>query len=110
MLAGVSVRTVSNVVSNAAAVAPATRARVMAAVEELGYRPNLAARNLRQGRTGLIGVVVPEIHSPTSAHWRVSSSTRRRNGAGPSCWTGPEGGRCWNGACSTARRATGWTE
>ncbi|GAA3019235.1 LacI family DNA-binding transcriptional regulator [Streptomyces fulvorobeus] len=64
MLAGVSVRTVSNVVSNAAAVAPATRARVMAAVEELGYRPNLAARNLRQGRTGLIGVVVPEIHSP----------------------------------------------
>ncbi|MFJ8865214.1 LacI family DNA-binding transcriptional regulator [Streptomyces sp. NPDC102473] len=63
-LAGVSVRTVSNVVSNAAAVAPATRARVMAAVEELGYRPNLAARNLRQGRTGLIGVVVPEIHSP----------------------------------------------
>lgn len=63
-LAGVSVRTVSNVVSNAAAVAPDTRARVMAAVEELGYRPNLAARNLRQGRTGLIGVVVPEIHSP----------------------------------------------
>ncbi|MDX3183448.1 LacI family DNA-binding transcriptional regulator [Streptomyces sp. ME02-7008A-1] len=63
-LAGVSVRTVSNVVSNAAPVAPATRARVMAAVEELGYRPNLAARNLRQGRTGLIGVVVPEIHSP----------------------------------------------
>ncbi|MEU0298201.1 LacI family DNA-binding transcriptional regulator [Streptomyces sp. NPDC006175] len=63
-LAGVSVRTVSNVVSNAAAVAPATRARVMAAVEELGYRPNLAARNLRQGRTGLIGVAVPEIHSP----------------------------------------------
>ncbi|MER5551787.1 LacI family DNA-binding transcriptional regulator [Streptomyces sp. NPDC002793] len=63
-LAGVSVRTVSNVVSNAAAVAPDTRARVMAAVDELGYRPNLAARNLRQGRTGLIGVVVPEIHSP----------------------------------------------
>jgi DNA-binding LacI/PurR family transcriptional regulator len=63
-LAGVSVRTVSNVVSNTAAVAPDTRARVMAAVAELGYRPNLAARNLRQGRTGLIGVVVPEIHSP----------------------------------------------
>ncbi|TRV78233.1 LacI family transcriptional regulator [Streptomyces sp. 130] len=63
-LAGVSVRTVSNVVSNAAPVAPGTRARVLAAVEELGYRPNLAARNLRQGRTGLIGVAVPEIHSP----------------------------------------------
>ncbi|HBF79900.1 MAG TPA: LacI family transcriptional regulator [Streptomyces sp.] len=63
-LAGVSVRTVSNVVSNTATVAPATRARVMAAVEELRYRPNLAARNLRQGRTGLVGVAVPEIHSP----------------------------------------------
>lgn len=63
-LAGVSVRTVSNVVSNAAAVAPATRARVLEAVERLRYRPNLAARNLRQGRTGLIGLVVPEIHSP----------------------------------------------
>lgn len=46
--------------SNAAAVAPDTRARVMAAVEEPGYRPNLAARDLRQRRTGLTGVVVPE--------------------------------------------------
>ncbi|AXK31892.1 LacI family transcriptional regulator [Streptomyces armeniacus] len=62
--AGVSVRTVSNVVSNAAPVAPATRARVLKAVEELRYRPNLAARNLRQGRTGLIGLAIPEIHSP----------------------------------------------
>lgn len=62
--AGVSVRTVSNVVNNAPAVAPATRERVLRAVEELGYRPNLAARNLRQGRTGLIGLSIPEIHSP----------------------------------------------
>ncbi|SDN21445.1 transcriptional regulator, LacI family [Actinacidiphila guanduensis] len=62
--AGVSVRTVSNVVSNAPAVAPDTRARVRRAIDELGYRPNLAARNLRQGRTGLIGLAIPEIHSP----------------------------------------------
>ncbi|MFD5038487.1 LacI family DNA-binding transcriptional regulator [Streptomyces sp. NPDC058377] len=33
-------------------------------VDPQRYRPNLAARNLRQGRTGIIGVVVPEIHSP----------------------------------------------
>lgn len=46
--------------SNAAAVAPDTRARVMATVEEPGYRPNLAARNLRRRGTGLTGVVVPE--------------------------------------------------
>lgn len=63
-LAGVSVRTVSNVVNNAAAVAPATRERVLRAVDQLQYRPNLAARNLRRGRTGLIGLAVPELHSP----------------------------------------------
>ncbi|UNT00855.1 LacI family transcriptional regulator [Streptomyces tubbatahanensis] len=62
--AGVSVRTVSNVVNNAPSVAEGTRARVLRVIEELQYRPNLAARNLRQGRTGLIGLAVPEIRSP----------------------------------------------
>jgi DNA-binding LacI/PurR family transcriptional regulator len=62
--AGVSVRTVSNVVNDAPYVAPATRARVQQALEDLGYRPNLAARTLRQGRSGLLGLVVPEIDSP----------------------------------------------
>jgi DNA-binding LacI/PurR family transcriptional regulator len=60
----VSVRTVSNVVNDFPHVAPATRAAVQAAVDELGYRPNLAARQLRQGRTGAIALVVPEVHSP----------------------------------------------
>ncbi|MET7906543.1 LacI family DNA-binding transcriptional regulator [Streptomyces sp. NPDC005355] len=63
-LAGVSIRTVSNVVSGAASVAEETRARVQAALDELGYRPNLAARNLRAGRTGLIGLAIPELYSP----------------------------------------------
>ena len=63
-LAGVSVRTVSNVVSGSGHVAEATRQRVQQALDELGYRPNLAARNLRAGRTGLIGLVVPELYSP----------------------------------------------
>ena len=62
--AGVSIRTVSNVVNGSASVAPKTRERVQRALDELGYRPNLAARNLRAGRTGLIGLVIPEIHSP----------------------------------------------
>ncbi|WP_432561684.1 LacI family DNA-binding transcriptional regulator [Kineococcus sp. SYSU DK003] len=61
--AGVSVRTVSNVVSGAGPVAPATRARVQQVLDELGYRPNLAARHLRGGRTGVIGLVVPELTS-----------------------------------------------
>ena len=62
--AGVSVRTVSNVVHGARYVAPATRTRVQQALDELDYRPNLAARTLRQGRSGLLGLVVPEIDSP----------------------------------------------
>jgi DNA-binding LacI/PurR family transcriptional regulator len=62
--AGVSVRTVSNVVTGSAAVAPQTRARVQQVLDELQYRPNLAARNLRRGRTGLIGLVIPELDSP----------------------------------------------
>ncbi|MFF8035560.1 LacI family DNA-binding transcriptional regulator [Streptomyces sp. NPDC016626] len=62
--AGVSVRTVSNVVNGSAAVAEQTRLRVQQAIDELGYRPNLAARNLRAGRTGIIGLAIPELHSP----------------------------------------------
>lgn len=63
-LAGVSVRTVSNVVNGFAHVAPDTRARVQAAVDELGYRPNPTARGLRSGRTGVVALVVPELASP----------------------------------------------
>ncbi len=62
--AGVSVRTVSNVVNDFVHVAPATRERVHRALDELGYRPNLAARQLRRGRSGVISLVVAEIDSP----------------------------------------------
>jgi DNA-binding LacI/PurR family transcriptional regulator len=57
-VAGVSKSTVSNVMRDATGVSTDTRARVLAAVEQLGYRPNAAARNLVQRRTNLIGVVV----------------------------------------------------
>ncbi len=56
-LAGVSSQTVSRVVRGASVVAPETRERVLAAVEELGYRPNLAARSLSRRRTGVIHIV-----------------------------------------------------
>jgi DNA-binding LacI/PurR family transcriptional regulator len=62
--AGVSVRTVSNVVSGFALVAPETRERVQRVIDELGYRPNAAARHLRGGRSGLVALVLPEIASP----------------------------------------------
>jgi DNA-binding LacI/PurR family transcriptional regulator len=62
--AGVSSRTVSNVVNGYAPVSPETRARVERAVAELGYRPNLLARNLATGRSGQIAVVVPYLDTP----------------------------------------------
>lgn len=62
--AGVSTRTVSNVVNNFTHVSPAMRARVQAALDELNYTPNLLARSLRRGRTGIITLLVPEISVP----------------------------------------------
>jgi DNA-binding LacI/PurR family transcriptional regulator len=63
-LAGVSIKTVSNVVNGYVHVAPETRARVQAAVDELGYKPNVAARQLRSGRSGVIALALPELQSP----------------------------------------------
>ncbi|MFJ9963104.1 LacI family DNA-binding transcriptional regulator [Streptomyces avermitilis] len=62
--AGVSIKTVSNVVNNYQHVTPAMRARVQQAIDELGYRPNLTARHLRKGRTGIIALAVPELGNP----------------------------------------------
>src|SRR4029078_1448205 len=62
--AGVSTATVSRVLSNAAIVAAATRRRVMAAVERLGYAPNATAKNLRMLRTRRLLVTVPDISRP----------------------------------------------
>ena len=59
--AGVSARTVSNVVNDFRYVSPAMRARVQAALDELNYKPNLLARGLRQGRTGIITLLLPDI-------------------------------------------------
>ncbi|HZX07875.1 LacI family DNA-binding transcriptional regulator [Kribbella sp.] len=63
-LAGVSVRTVSNVVNDFPQVAAETRARVQRALDELGYQPNAVARTLRNGRSGLIALVLPELDVP----------------------------------------------
>lgn len=61
--AGVSPRSVSNVVNGYVHVSPAMRARVQQALDELGYEMNSAARSLRSGRTGMIALVVPHLHS-----------------------------------------------
>lgn len=59
--AGVSIKTVSNVVNGTGRVGAATKERVERVIEELGYRPNVSARNLRRGRSGVIALAVPEI-------------------------------------------------
>jgi DNA-binding LacI/PurR family transcriptional regulator len=56
-LSGVSRATVSRVI-NGGSVSEATRVRVMAVLEQTGYRPNLAARTLASGRSGVVGVVM----------------------------------------------------
>jgi len=60
-LAGVSIKTVSNVVHDFPNVRLETRRRVQWAIDELGYRPNLYARGLRSGKTGVIELSVPEL-------------------------------------------------
>lgn len=62
--AGVSIKTVSNVVHDYPYVRPETRARVHAAIEELDYRPNLSARSLRRGRSGIVAMAVPTLQMP----------------------------------------------
>lgn len=62
--AGVSVKTVSNVVNDFPYVSGPTRARVLAAIAELGYRMNFSARNLSLGRTGMLTLAVPDLRLP----------------------------------------------
>ncbi|MFJ9947199.1 LacI family DNA-binding transcriptional regulator [Kitasatospora sp. NPDC091207] len=63
--AGTSTAVVSYVINDGPRpVAAATRARVLAAVEELGYRPNRVAQAMARRRTNLIGMVVPDARQP----------------------------------------------
>ncbi|MDQ7911427.1 LacI family DNA-binding transcriptional regulator, partial [Phytohabitans sp. ZYX-F-186] len=62
--AGVSVGTVSNVLNRPDIVAPTTRTRVLAAITELGFVPNDAARQLRRGKGRTLGLVVLDVANP----------------------------------------------
>ena len=79
-LAGVSPKTVSNVVNDYVHVRPATRDRVKQAIDMLGYRPNLVARHLKSGRSGVIALALPELDSPyfaELAHHVVQAAAER---------------------------------
>ena len=62
--AGVSPKTVSNVMNGYPYIREATRLKVLASIDALGYQLNLSARNLKSGRTGIIGLAVPELSLP----------------------------------------------
>ena len=70
--------TVSRVINGTGPVRPTTRARVLAAIEELGYRPNSAARALVTGRTGTLGVVALEsnLYGPASTLYGIENAAR----------------------------------
>lgn len=79
--AGVSFKTVSRVVNNEPHVRPAVREKVLKAVDELGYRPNLAARQLAGNRSFLISLIVPGmINSYSSQVVMAAAAECRRFG------------------------------
>jgi DNA-binding LacI/PurR family transcriptional regulator len=82
-LAGVSPKTVSNVVRGWPHVSPSTRKRVESALLDLGYRMNPGPSMLRSGRSGIIALAVPWLDSPYFAE--ITSAIVRK--AEPRGWT-----------------------
>ena len=64
--AGVSTATVSHILNGTRGVADETRAKVLSAVHDLGYRPSAIARSLRTKSTGTLGIIVSDISNPFS--------------------------------------------
>src|SRR5829696_9819039 len=62
--AGVSLKTVSNVLNDYEFIRPATRQKVEEAILELGYEANLTARSLRSGKTRTLGLVLSDLSIP----------------------------------------------
>jgi len=80
-VAGVSIKTVSNVINDYPYIRAETRQRVLDAIDELGYRPNLSARGLRSGRTGVISLIIPDLRNPYFAELAdsVMRAAKRQN-------------------------------
>jgi DNA-binding LacI/PurR family transcriptional regulator len=64
-IAGVSAATVSRALAGSGKISPATRERIRKLADQFGFRPSSMARNLRTGKTGTIGVIVPLGHEKT---------------------------------------------
>ena len=94
-LAGVSPSTVSNVVRGSDVVAAGTRRRVLAALDQLAYRPNALARQLLQGRATTIGVIARDLANPFFAEMAslVEREVARFGFAAMLCATDGDDGR-----------------
>lgn len=79
--AGVSIKTVSNVVNDYEFVSQATRDKVNKAIDELGYTLNVSARNLRRGRLASSASLFPICRCHISHSFRRWSSKRPRSWA-----------------------------
>lgn len=78
-VAGVSTMTISNVINGRSArVSEATRDRVLQVIADLGYRVNTTARSLRRGRTGVIGLAVPDLSAEYYAQLAARLARRLR--------------------------------
>lgn len=89
--AGVSHQTVSRVLNKPDLVRPATRERVLAAIRELGYRPNASARALATRRTRLLGVLNAGVDYFGPAHAATAIEVAAREFGYATITTGVEG-------------------
>lgn len=80
-LAGVSRSAVSRTFTDGASVSPATRAKVLAAAEKLGYHVNHLARGLIHHRSGIVCLIVAELQAPFQANV-VETATRKLQAIG----------------------------
>lgn len=78
--AGVSLKTASNVINGSGRMADSTRAKVEKVIRDMGYRVNVAARNLSRDRTGFITLAVPSLTPPYLAELanRTIDAARQR--------------------------------
>ncbi|KAB8287396.1 LacI family DNA-binding transcriptional regulator [Bifidobacterium avesanii] len=78
--AGVSIKTVSNVINKGGSMRPETRARVEETMRRLGYRVNISARAMKAGRTRLIGLGINSFDQPFMPYFAdsVIAAARRR--------------------------------
>ncbi|WP_432422625.1 LacI family DNA-binding transcriptional regulator [Thermoanaerobacterium thermosaccharolyticum] len=65
---GVSAMTVSRALNNSNQISQATKEKILKACEELGYRPNFAARSLVTKKTNMVGLIIPDITNQYYSH------------------------------------------